>query len=93
VELFAILRRDGWADGPALEAAAARSTEVGDGMPDDIRWIRSYVLGESGGSLGTVCIYQASSQEAIQKHAAAADLPVTEMIPVADTVIVRPDPK
>jgi len=45
MELFAILRRDGWADGPALEQAAARSTEVGDGMPHDIRWIRSYVLG------------------------------------------------
>lgn len=92
IELFAILRRDGWADGPALEQAAARSTEVGDGMPHDIRWIRSYVLGESGGSLGTVCIYEASSQEAIQEHAAAADLPVTEIIPIADTVIVRPDP-
>ena len=57
----------------ALEAAAARSTEVGDGMPDDIRWIRSYVLGEESGALGTVCIYQASSDEAIRKHADAAD--------------------
>ncbi len=92
MELFAILRRDGFADGPTLEAAAARSTEVGDNMPDDIRWIRSYVLSEESGSLGTVCIYQASSAEAIRKHAAEADLAVTEIIPIADTVIVRPDP-
>ncbi len=92
MNLYAMLRRDAWADGAALERAAARSTEVGEGMPDDIRWIRSYVLGESGGSLGTVCIYEASSEEAIQKHASAADLPVTEIIPIADTVIVRPDP-
>lgn len=92
MELFAILRLDAWADGAALEQAAARSTEVGDGMPDDIRWIRSYVLSESGGSLGTVCIYEASSADAIQKHAAAADLPVTGIIAIADTVIVRPDP-
>ena len=71
MNLYAILRRDGFADGPTLEAAAARSTEVGDGMPDDIRWIRSYVLGEESGALGTVCIYQASSDEAIRKHADA----------------------
>ncbi len=79
--------------GPSLEEAAARSTEVGDGMPDDIRWIRSYVLEETSGALGTVCIYQASSEEAIRKHADAAGLPVTEIIPIADTVIVRPDPE
>ena len=91
--LYAILRRDGFTDGPTLEAAAARSTEVGDDMPDDIRWIRSYVLEETGGALGTVCIYQASSEEAIRKHADAAGLPVTEIVPIADTVIVRPDPE
>jgi hypothetical protein len=62
-------------------------------MSDDIRWIRSYVLQEDGGSLGTVCIYQASSPEAIRDHASRADLPVDEIIPIADTVIVRPDPE
>lgn len=93
MNLYAILRRDGFADGPTLEAAAARSTEVGDDMPDDIRWIRSYVLAETSGALGTVCIYQASSDELIRKHAQTAGLPVTEIIPIADTVIVRPDPE
>ena len=92
MNLYAILRRGGFTDGPTLEAAAARSTEVGDGMPDDIAWIRSYVLAEEGGSLGTVCIYQASSAEAIREHAAKADLPVDEIIEIADTVVVRPDP-
>ena len=67
--------------------------EVGDEMPDDIRWIRSYVLGEESGALGTVCIYEASSEDAIRKHAAAADLAVTEIVPIADTVVVRPDPE
>jgi Protein of unknown function (DUF4242) len=61
-------------------------------MPDDVRWIRSYVLEEGGGAVGTVCIYQASSPEAIRKHAGAADLPVDEIIKVADTVVVREDP-
>ena len=93
MELYAIIRRNGWATGPDLEAAAARSTKVGDEeMPSDIRWIRSYVLGEEGGSLGTVCIYEASSPEAIRDHASRADLPVDEIIKIADTVVVRPDP-
>jgi hypothetical protein len=94
MELYAILRRSGWRSGAELEQAAARSTAVGnEQMPDDVRWIRSYVLDEAGGSLGTVCIYEASSVEAIRKHASLADLPVDEIIRVADTVIVRPDPQ
>lgn len=94
MQLYAILRRSGWRSGPELEEAAARSTKVGDEqMPEDVRWIRSYVLGEGDGSVGTVCIYQASSPEAIRKHAQLADLPVDEIIPIADTVIVRPDPE
>jgi thiamine biosynthesis protein ThiC len=91
---YVILRRSGWKSPADLEEAAGRSKQVGDEeMSDDIRWIRSYVLEEGGGSVGTVCIYQATSPEAIQKHAEAADLPVDEIIPVADTVIVRPDPE
>jgi thiamine biosynthesis protein ThiC len=90
---YAILRRSGWASGGDLEQAAGRSSKVADEeMPDDIRWIRSYVLDEGDGSVGTVCIYEASSPEAIRKHAEGADLPVDEIIPIADTVIVRPDP-
>ena len=93
MNLYVILRRSGWKSPQDLEEAAKRSADVGDNqMSDDIRWIRSYVLEEGGGSVGTVCIYEASSPEAIRKHAGAADLPVDEIIPIADTVIVRPDP-
>ena len=92
MQLYAILRRNGWRTAADLEAAAQRSTATGDEMPDDIRWIRSYVLAESNGSVGTVCIYQASSPEAIRRHASAAGLPVDEIVRVADTVLVRPDP-
>ena len=94
MKTYVILRRGGWRSGEELQAAAARSTQVGnEEMPDDIRWIRSYVLSESEGGLGTVCIYQASSPEKIREHADRADLPVSEIIEVADTVIVRPDPE
>lgn len=94
MDTYVILRRGGFASGEVLEEAAARSAAVGDEeMSDDIRWIRSYVLAEEGGGLGTVCIYQASSPEKIREHAARAGLPVDEIIAVADTVIVRPDPQ
>ena len=62
-------------------------------MSDDIRWIRSYVLEEGGGAVGTVCIYQATSPEKIREHASLADLPLDDIIQVADTVLVRPDPE
>jgi hypothetical protein len=91
---YLILRRSGWRSPGELQAAAERSKQVGDEqMSDDIRWIRSYVLEEGGEAVGTVCIYQATSPEAIRDHAARADLPVDEIIPVADTVVVRPDPE
>ena len=91
--LYAIIRREGWRTGDDLKDAAGRSSDVGDNqMSDDIRWIRSYVLAEESGQLGTVCIYEASSPEKIREHASRADLPVTEIIPIADTVVVRPDP-
>jgi thiamine biosynthesis protein ThiC len=94
MDLYVILRRSGWSSGAELEQAAARSTKVGnEEMADDVRWIRSYVLDEGGGSVGTVCIYEATSPEAIRKHASLADLPADEIIRVADTVIVRPDPQ
>lgn len=94
MKTYVILRRNGWRSGDDLREAAGRSTHVGeDEMSSDIRWIRSYVLGEESGELGTVCIYQASSPEKIREHAERADLPVTEIIEVADTVIVRPDPE
>jgi hypothetical protein len=93
MQQYAILRRGGFSSPENLQEAAGRSTKVGDeDMPDDIRWIRSYVLAEPDGSLGTVCIYEATSPEAIQEHASSAQLPVDEIIPIADTVVVRPDP-
>jgi Nickel responsive protein SCO4226-like len=94
VKTYVILRRSGWRSPEELQVAAARSADVGDNqMPDDIRWIRSYVLAESEDGVGTVCIYQASSAEKVREHAMRADLPADEVIEVMDTVIVRPDPE
>jgi Nickel responsive protein SCO4226-like len=94
MQLYAILRRSGWRSGAELEEAAGRSTKVGnEDMPDEVRWIRSYVLEEGDGSVGTVCIYEAVDEDALRRHASLADLPIDEVVKVADTVIVRPDPQ
>ncbi len=94
LKTYVILRRGGWRSPEELQAAAAKSADVGDNeMSDDIRWIRSYVLAESDGGLGTVCIYQASSPEKVREHATRAGLPADEVVEVADTVIVRSDPE
>jgi thiamine biosynthesis protein ThiC len=94
METYVILRRGAWGSAQELEQAAARSSRVGDEeMSEDIRWIRSYVLSEPDGRVGTVCIYQASSPQAIREHAARAELAADEIIPVADTVVVRADPQ
>jgi hypothetical protein len=93
MQLYVIRRRNGWNSPEALKEAAARSKRVGDEeMSDEVRWIRSYIVDEGNGQLGTVCIYQAVSPEAIRKHARRADLPADEITPVADTVVIRPDP-
>jgi hypothetical protein len=89
MDTYVILRRNGWTSAEELAQAAKRSTE-GEKL-GTIRWIRSYVLAE-GDRLGTVCIYEADSPEAIREHASRASLPVDEIVKVADTVMVRPDP-
>ena len=92
MELYVILRRGGWDTPEDLLEAAERSTAEGERMLDEVAWIRSYVTAERDGRVGTICIYQATSPEAIRRHADRADLPVDEIVQVADTMIVRPDP-
>jgi Nickel responsive protein SCO4226-like len=93
MQLYAIRRRNYWRNPDALEASAARSRRIGDEeMPDKVRWIRTYVVQEVDGKLGTLCIYEASSPEALREHAARVDMPADEIVPIATTVVVRPDP-
>ena len=94
MDTYVIMRRGAWGSAEKLGTAAARSKKVGDEeMSEDIRWIRSYVLNEPDGQVGTVCIYEASSPDTIREHARRADLAADEIIPVADTVIIRADPQ
>lgn len=90
---YAIRRRSAFADLPGLQEAAARSASVLDEqMPDRVRWIRSYVVQEPDGKIGTVCIYQAANDESIREHASRAGIAADEITTVLDTVVVREDP-
>ncbi|HET6570619.1 MAG TPA: nickel-binding protein [Solirubrobacterales bacterium] len=91
---YVIRREKAWEGPEQLGVAAERSKQVAaDEFPDDIRWIRSYVIAEPGGTLGTVCIYQASGVEAVREHATRVGMPADEVLEVADTVVIRPDPQ
>ena len=92
MNLYAIRRRDFWGSAEDLQKTAARSAEVGDEMADDVRWIRTYAVQEESGKLGTVCIYEGTSAEKVREQAERTGMPADEIVLVADTVIVRPDP-
>lgn len=90
---YIIRRRNAWKNAQELEATAALSLRIGnDQMSDQIRWIRSYVVQEADGTLGTVCVYQATNADAIREHARRVGMPADEITGVADTVIIRKDP-
>jgi hypothetical protein len=92
MDLYVIRRRSNW-DGPSdLETTAAKSSAEGEKMSEEVRWIRSYVVEEEDGKLGTVCIYQGVSKEALRRHAENTGMSADEITKVADTVVVRDDP-
>jgi Protein of unknown function (DUF4242) len=89
---YAIRRERAWESPAELDKAAERSKQVAaDEFPDDIAWMRSYVIKEDGGTLGTICIYEASSVDKVREHAKRVDMPADEVLEVVDTVIIRPD--
>jgi hypothetical protein len=93
MNLYVIRRRQAWKTPAELEKAASISARVGnEEMPDQVRWIRSYVVQEADGQLGTVCIYQGVDEAAIREHARRVGMPADEITPVGQTVIVRQDP-
>jgi Protein of unknown function (DUF4242) len=93
MDTYAIRRKHAWQSPAEVEQIALRSKQVADDdFPTDIRWLRSYVLAEPDGTLGSTCIYQATSPEAIRAHAHRVGMPADEILPVAETVVIRPDP-
>jgi hypothetical protein len=93
MQLYMVRRCSAWGDQAELEKAAEKSGRIGnDEMPDKVRWIRSYVVNEADGRLGTFCIYEATDGEAIREHARRVGMPGDDFLPIGATVVVRPDP-
>jgi hypothetical protein len=93
MQLYAIRRRGAWKTPQELEAAAAKSSQIGnEEMSDQVRWIRSYVVNEPDGTIGTICIYEARDPESIREHAQRVGMPGDDISPIANTVIIRKDP-
>ncbi|MGA9603921.1 MAG: DUF4242 domain-containing protein [Methyloceanibacter sp.] len=93
MDFYVIRRPSAWADLAELEAAGAKSAKIGnEEMPNRVRWIRSYVVEEPDGRIGTVCIYQARDPESIRAHSRRVGMPGDEIFPVVTTVVVRDDP-
>jgi hypothetical protein len=94
MQLYAIRRRNAWTTPQDLQAAAAKSSKIGnEEMSDQVRWIRSYVIKESDGKIGTICIYEARDPDSLKEHARRVGMPGDEISLISDVVIVRPDPK
>ena len=92
MDTYVILRRSGWSTAEAMREAVARWAAEAERTPDDVCWVRSYVLEELREGFGTMCVYRATSPEAIRAHATRAGLPVDEIVKVADTIIARMNP-
>jgi hypothetical protein len=90
---YTIRRRKAWSSPEEVEAVAKRAKEVADSdFPDEVRWIRSYVLADEDGTLGSLCVYQAVDADAIRRHSQRVGMPADEITEVLETVLVRPDP-
>lgn len=92
MNLYAIFRRQSF-DPNEVEAADQRSNAELERRADQVRKIRTYVLGEVDGRLGTICIYEATDPEAVREHARAARVPCDEVVPVVGLDVKRPDPE
>ena len=76
-----------------LEARRAKSAKVSnEEMPDRVRWIRSYVVKEPDGRIGTFCIYQAQDAESIREHARRVGMPGDHIFHVVNTIVILDDP-
>lgn len=92
MDLYAIFRRN-LASPEEIAEVDRRSQAELDRRPHELRKIRSYVFEEEGGALGTVCVYEAASPDAIRDHGRTADVRVDEVRKVTTIDVHRPDPE
>jgi hypothetical protein len=76
-----IVERDipkaGSLDPKQLKEAAVKSNEVLRQLGADIQWVHSYIADDK-----LYCVYLATSEDIIRKHAQISGFPATKIIPV-----------
>lgn len=92
MDLYAIVRRSGWTPDKSEDLDARSNAEL-ERRSENVRKVRSYILDEPEGRVGAICLYQATSPEAIREHARAAGLPVDDIVKVSAIDVHRPDPE
>jgi len=92
VKIYVVQRRCAWQSIDDLREAMRLAESALESAPDDIGWIRSYLLAEPDGSFGSACVYRATSPEAVRAHAARAGLPIDEIVASFETLAVEQDP-
>jgi hypothetical protein len=93
MQTYVIRRRNGWKTVEELEKTGEISGKIGrEEMPDKVNWLRTYVVKEDDGTLGTICIYEGEDEAALREHARRVNMPANEINLVMDTVVVNADP-
>jgi uncharacterized protein DUF4242 len=93
VILYLVPRTRAWLSEEEVAAATDCLPAVSDTMREDIRWIRSYVVGEDDGTFSAYCVYEASGPEILRRHADAMGMPTDAIKPVAATIVAAADPE
>lgn len=90
--VFLVRRHGIGSDRAQFEQRLATSRRIANqDMPSEVSWLRTYALSETGGSLGSACLYQAIDPGALREHARRAGLPVDEITPVLGRLVFRED--
>ena len=93
MNVYLVPRTRAWLSEEEVAAALECIPAVNDTLRDDVRWIRSYIVPDRDGTFSAYCVYEATSAEALRRHADSLGLPTDAIRPVAATVVAAPDPE
>lgn len=89
METYVVVRRRAWQRHADAWEAVARASLEATRLSGIVTWAQSYVVEETDGTIGSICIYDAVSPEAVRHHSDAAELPIDEIVKVGDTIVAR----
>jgi Protein of unknown function (DUF4242) len=91
--LYVVPRTRAWLSEEEVAAATDCVPAVNATLRDDLRWIRSYIVGENDGTFSAFCVYEAADPEVLRRHADALGLPTDAIKRVTATIVAAPDPE